>query len=195
VNFECRDTGRTVCAASTPIWLSIWLCCCVDVATPAVGVCPSRASPREAEGTWRGGAGHGRSAKNVGKREGGGAGRGRIGGINRYSPTTISRPRASKNLQLVRQRVAMAVQKAQADVLINRLHHALPGCDGAEGRRDAQEDPHESAQVGEFAGRVKCPRTRISSWFRRRRSLCPLAPERPVQGKAAAVRARSPART
>jgi hypothetical protein len=34
-------------------------------------------------------------------------------------------------LRLVRQRVAMAVQKAQVDVLINRLHYA-------EGRRDAQ---------------------------------------------------------
>jgi hypothetical protein len=45
----------------------------------------------------------------------------------------------------------MAVQKAQADVLINRLHYALPGWDGAEGRRDAQEGSYESAQAREFA--------------------------------------------
>ena len=43
----------------------------------------------------------------------------------------------------------MAVQKAQADVLINRLHYALPGWDGAEGRRDAQEGFYESAQARE----------------------------------------------
>jgi hypothetical protein len=36
-------------------------------------------------------------------------------------------------LRLVRQRVAMAVQKAQADVLVNRLHYALPRQDGRKG--------------------------------------------------------------
>jgi hypothetical protein len=49
----------------------------------------------------------------------------------------------SVQLRLVRQRVAMAAQKAQADVLINRLHYALPGWDGAKGRRDAQEASYE----------------------------------------------------
>jgi hypothetical protein len=49
----------------------------------------------------------------------------------------------------------MAVQKAQADVLINRLHYALPGWDGAEGRRNAQEGFYESAQAWEFADRVE----------------------------------------
>ena len=39
----------------------------------------------------------------------------------------------------------MAIQKAQADVRINRLHYALPGW--AKGRRDAQEDFYENAQV------------------------------------------------
>jgi hypothetical protein len=41
----------------------------------------------------------------------------------------INRHLAAKSvhLRLVRQRVVMAVQKAQADVRINRLHYALPG--------------------------------------------------------------------
>jgi hypothetical protein len=49
----------------------------------------------------------------------------------------------------------MAVQKSQAGVLINRLHYALPGWDGAEGRCDAQEGFYESAQAREFAGHVE----------------------------------------
>jgi hypothetical protein len=40
----------------------------------------------------------------------------------------------------------MAVQKAQAGVLINRLHYALPGWGGAEGRPGAQEGLYESAK-------------------------------------------------
>jgi hypothetical protein len=55
----------------------------------------------------------------------------------------------------VRQRVVMAVRKAQAGVLINRLHYALTGWDGAEGRRNAQEDLYESAQARGFADRVE----------------------------------------
>jgi hypothetical protein len=61
----------------------------------------------------------------------------------------------SIQLRLVWQWVVMAVQKAQAGVLINRLRYALPGWDGAEGRRDAQEDFYESAQAREFADRVE----------------------------------------
>jgi hypothetical protein len=49
----------------------------------------------------------------------------------------------------------MALQKRQADVLINRLHYALPSWGGAEGRRDAQEDFHESAQAWGCEGRVE----------------------------------------
>jgi hypothetical protein len=49
----------------------------------------------------------------------------------------------------------VAVQKAQAAMLIDRLHYALSGWDGAEGRRDAQECFYESAQAREFAGLVE----------------------------------------
>jgi hypothetical protein len=34
-------------------------------------------------------------------------------------------------LRLLRQRVVMAAQKAQADVFLHRLHYALPGRDAA----------------------------------------------------------------
>jgi hypothetical protein len=40
-------------------------------------------------------------------------------------------------LRLLRQRVVMTAQKAQADVLLHRLHYALPGWDAAPERRNA----------------------------------------------------------
>jgi hypothetical protein len=43
-------------------------------------------------------------------------------------------------LRLLRQRVVMTAQKAQADVLLHRLHYALPGWDAAAERRDAQDE-------------------------------------------------------
>jgi hypothetical protein len=49
-------------------------------------------------------------------------------------------------LRLLRQRVVMAAQKAQADVLLHRLHYALPGCDAAAERRNAQGEFHSAAQ-------------------------------------------------
>jgi hypothetical protein len=39
----------------------------------------------------------------------------------------------------------MTAQKAQADVLLHRLHYALPGWDAAAERRDAQGEFHSSA--------------------------------------------------
>jgi hypothetical protein len=55
--------------------------------------------------------------------------------------------------RLLRQRVVMAAQKAQADVLIHRLHYALPGWDAAAERRDAQGEFHSgAAQARAWAG-------------------------------------------
>jgi hypothetical protein len=45
----------------------------------------------------------------------------------------------------------MAAQKAQADVLLHRLHYALPGCDAAAERRDAQDKFHSAAQARAWA--------------------------------------------
>jgi hypothetical protein len=50
-------------------------------------------------------------------------------------------------LRLLRQRVVTTAQKAQADVLIHRLHYALPGWDAAAERRDAQDELHSAAQA------------------------------------------------
>ena len=50
-------------------------------------------------------------------------------------------------LRLLRQRVVMTAQKAQADVLLHRLHYALPGWDAAAERRDAQDEFHSAAQA------------------------------------------------
>jgi 50S ribosomal subunit-associated GTPase HflX len=57
----------------------------------------------------------------------------------------------------------MAVQKSQADVLVNRLHYELPRWDGTGGERDAQEgtvsfagpgaSPERQAQT---TGRPRC---------------------------------------
>jgi hypothetical protein len=42
----------------------------------------------------------------------------------------------------------MTAQKAQADVLLHRLHYALlPGWDAAAERRDAQDELHSAAQA------------------------------------------------
>jgi hypothetical protein len=49
------------------------------------------------------------------------------------------------HLWQLRQRVVMAVQKAQADVLLHRLHYALPDWEDAQGGRDAQDKLHEAA--------------------------------------------------
>jgi hypothetical protein len=45
----------------------------------------------------------------------------------------------------------MAAQKAQADVLLYRLHHALPGWGAAAERRDAQGEFHSAAQARAWA--------------------------------------------
>jgi hypothetical protein len=47
-------------------------------------------------------------------------------------------------LRLLRQRVVMTAQKAQADVLLHRLRYALPGWDAAAERRDAQGEFHSA---------------------------------------------------
>jgi hypothetical protein len=49
-------------------------------------------------------------------------------------------------LRLLQQRVVMTAQKAQADVLLYRLHYALPGGDAAAERRDAQLRASSTAQ-------------------------------------------------
>jgi hypothetical protein len=57
-------------------------------------------------------------------------------------------------LRLLRQRrVAMRQPKAkaQADVLLHRLHYALPGRDAAAERRDAQDELHSAAQARAWA--------------------------------------------
>jgi hypothetical protein len=55
-------------------------------------------------------------------------------------------------LRLLRQRVVMTAQKAQADVLLHRLHYALPGWDAAAERLDAQGEFHSAAQARAWAG-------------------------------------------
>jgi hypothetical protein len=47
--------------------------------------------------------------------------------------------------------VVMTAQKAQADVLLLRLHYALPGWDAAAERRDAQDEFHSAAQARAWA--------------------------------------------
>jgi hypothetical protein len=61
--------------------------------------------------------------------------------------------KSSKGVQLrmLRQRVVMAAQKAQADVPLHRLHYALPGWDAAAERRDAQGEFHSAAQARSWA--------------------------------------------
>jgi hypothetical protein len=54
-------------------------------------------------------------------------------------------------LRLLRQRVVMTAQKAQADVLLHRLHYALPGWDAAAERRDAQGEFHSATQARAWA--------------------------------------------
>jgi hypothetical protein len=55
-------------------------------------------------------------------------------------------------LRLLRQRVVMTAQKAQADVLLHHLHYALPVWDAAAERRDAQDELHSAAQARAWAG-------------------------------------------
>ena len=55
-------------------------------------------------------------------------------------------------LRLLRQRVVpVAAQKAQANVLLHRLHYALPGWDAAAERRDAQDEFHSAAHARAWA--------------------------------------------
>jgi hypothetical protein len=58
---------------------------------------------------------------------------------------------AAPAARLLRQRVVMAAQKAQADVLRHRLHYALPGWDAAAERRDVQDEFHSAAQARAWA--------------------------------------------
>jgi hypothetical protein len=46
----------------------------------------------------------------------------------------------------------MAAQKAQADVLLHRLHYALPGWDAVAKRRGAQGEFHSAVQARAWAG-------------------------------------------
>jgi hypothetical protein len=57
-------------------------------------------------------------------------------------------------LRLLRQRVVMAAQKAQADGCAkkNRLHYALPGWNAAVERRDAQDELHSATHARAWAG-------------------------------------------
>jgi hypothetical protein len=55
----------------------------------------------------------------------------------------------AKGVQLLRllwQRMVMTAHKAQADVLLHRLHYALPGLDAAEGERGAMRKASSTAQ-------------------------------------------------
>jgi hypothetical protein len=54
-------------------------------------------------------------------------------------------------LRLLRQRVVMTAQKAQANVLLHHLHYALPGWDAAAERRDSQDKLHTTAQARAWA--------------------------------------------
>jgi hypothetical protein len=54
-------------------------------------------------------------------------------------------------LRMLRQRVVMTAQKAQADVLLHRLHYALPVWDAAAERLGAQDEFHSAAQARAWA--------------------------------------------
>jgi hypothetical protein len=43
--------------------------------------------------------------------------------------------------------MVMTAQKTHSDVLLHRLHYALPGWDSAAERRDAQDEFHSAAQA------------------------------------------------
>jgi hypothetical protein len=95
-------------------------------------------------------------------------------------------------LRLLRQRVVMAVQTAQAHVLFHRLHYALPGWDAAAERRNAQDELHSAAQGGKGVGgrRLRC-----GPWLWPRRSgpLGTLEPgARPQRGGGGCARVRAP---
>jgi hypothetical protein len=55
-------------------------------------------------------------------------------------------------LRLLRERVVMTAQKAQAYVLLHRLHYALPGWDAAAERSGAQDELHSAAQARTWGG-------------------------------------------
>jgi hypothetical protein len=74
-------------------------------------------------------------------------------------------------LRLLRQRVVMTAQKAQADVLLHRLHYALPGWGAAAERRDAQDEFHSAAQAtgrGLTATSMRTPALLPTAWAARR---------------------------
>jgi hypothetical protein len=54
-------------------------------------------------------------------------------------------------LRLLRQRVVMTAQKAQADVFLHRLSYALPWWDAAAERHAAQGEFHSAAQARAWA--------------------------------------------
>jgi hypothetical protein len=83
-------------------------------------------------------------------------------------------------LRLLRHRVVMTAQKAQADVLLRRLHSALPVWDAAAERRDAsRRAPQRSPGKGVGGRRLRCgPRP----CFRRRGPLGSLEPGARPQG-------------
>jgi hypothetical protein len=69
-----------------------------------------------------------------------------MGAKKKYIPNRVVAK--GVQLRLLRQRVVvMTAQKAQADVLLHRLHYALPGWDAAAERRDAQDELHSAAQA------------------------------------------------
>jgi hypothetical protein len=55
------------------------------------------------------------------------------------------RPAAAAGSGSGNKRVVMTAQKAQADVLLHRLHYALPVWDAAAERRGAQDEFHSAA--------------------------------------------------
>ena len=76
-------------------------------------------------------------------------------------------------LRLLRQWGVMTAQKAQADVLLHRLHYALPGWDTAAERRDAQGEFHSAAQArawadGDFDADLRTTALLSTAWAARR---------------------------
>jgi hypothetical protein len=69
--------------------------------------------------------------------------------IGSCSPTSKN-PLIATSISLPNSMVTTA-KKAQADVLLHRLHYALPGWDAAAERRDAQDEFHSAAQATAWA--------------------------------------------
>jgi hypothetical protein len=73
-------------------------------------------------------------------------------------------------LRLLRQRVVMAAQNAQADVLLHRLHYALPGAGGTPRRRGATRKTSSTTQPRQ--GGVGWRRLRCGPRLCFRRRVC-----------------------